>query len=1659
GGGSPLAALAVQYADYAAWQREWLRGEALERQLAYWRQQLGGDPPVLRLPVDRPRTSETNTAGSRQTVVLSEELMAPLRALGRQQGATLFMTLLAAFNLLLHRYTGEKDILVGTPVAGRNRAETEGLIGFFVNTLVLRTDLSGAPTFTELLGRVRESALGAYAHQDIPFEKLVEELEPERKLGSNPFFDVMINYAGVSPANSNTQGEQSGMNSRLTIGDLDLAEADTHIPLMLLVGDRGSEVVMQLNYQKALFTPARIASMLEQFTHLLEQVAESPDAPVASYSLRAAEGDDFLPDPTLALPAPPQPFVTEMIFGRAVENPDSAAISQSGREWTYEELADSARVLAQGLVADGLVPGDVVAVTGPRSFGLIASMLAAFASRGVLLTLDPALPVERRRVMLREAQAKYLLHVGRVRPEDEWLREEEALLCRDVDPLTGRAYEQESTDLIAAELLPLSQDDPAYVFFTSGTTGVPKGVLGRHKSLGHFIAWQRETFGVGPHDRAAQLTGLSFDVVLRDIFTPLAGGATLCLPEDLESTGPEQVLTWLEQERVTLMHSVPSLAQFWLANRPEGVTLRTLRCLFFAGEPLTDTLVRRWREAFPESGEIINLYGPTETTLAKFYGRVPAEPVPGVQPVSHALPQTQGLVLREGDRLCGVGEVGEIVVRTPFRSLGYVNAGDEDRGRFFKNPFRDDADDLLYRTGDRGRYRPDGALEILGRVDQQVKIRGIRIEPGEVESALRRHEGVRDAVVIAREETSGEKYLAAYVVPEEKRQRVVAGKKRYELPNGMAVAQLSKHESDYLYREVFQLQAYTRHGITISDGDIIMDVGANIGFFTLFAQQMAKNTQVYSFEPTPPTFEVLKTNISLYGSGVKVFNFGISDEDRKAEFSFFPGFSFLTGRYADPEIEREVVKSYVVSQRREEDDDLRAIEAEADEILEDRFRVETFTATLKTLSSVIEQEGIERIDLLKINVEKSELDVIKGISDEDWQKVRQIAMEVDVAENLTGILRLLDEKGFDYVVEQDVWLTDTPLCYVYAVPRSASASLIREQERGAHFRELPTFDTPYLSAGELKRFAAGQLPQALIPSAFVFLDKLPLTANGKIDRRALPDPEREGSEREGSYTAPRTPAEEVLAGIWADVLGVERVSVHDNFFELGGHSLLVTKAVFRVRTTFNVELPVRKVFEQPTVAGLARTIESLTQSGDGVVQLPPIEPAPRDRELPTSSGQELALAVAEREGRPSFYGRLLALSGPLDVSALERALNEVINRHESLRTTFEQVGGSNVQIVHSARPISLTPIDISGLTGDEQEEATLALSNELMQTPFDLSTGPLFRVILVRLNDSEHLLLYAILHIICDPWSLDILNREVSALYEAFSHGKPSLLEQLPIQYGDFAYWERNWMSGGARDEELSFWKRQLEGALTFLPLPTDHPRMEVQTFKGGSLRTQLPVELQQSLKALCRRESVTLYMASLAAFSVLLKGYTGREDILVGTGVGGRTRPEVENVIGQFVNLLAMRTRLDGDPTFRELLARVRETTLKSFAHQGMPFWELVKEFAADADPSRPPLVQVGFVAHHEEGEAIEPSTETVSSIYTIETNRAAFDVLVSLDDTPAGLFATFNYNTDLFEEATAQRMLGHFRELLVAAVEDPTQRISEMPTPAEDAIEELVV
>jgi amino acid adenylation domain-containing protein len=888
---SPLPELPLQYADFASWQRRRLGEREMAEHLAGWRERLAPPLPVLDLPTDRPRPAVQTFRGTSEVLILPPELANALRALGADQGATPFMLLLAGFALLLSRWSGQEDLIVGSPIAGRDRRELEPLIGIFLNMLPLRIDLSGDPDFRGLLGRVRDTALAAYAGQEVPVERILEEVQPGRDLSRSPLFQVLFNFLAFPHPDLDVPG--------LDIEAFPLREMPARFDFTIYAEEvRTGGISLDLVYNADLFDRATMAAFLTQLGHLLERAAAEPGIPVSRISLVTPEAAAVLPDPRAPLESGNwRGTVQERFAEQARRTPDLPAVIDSQGTWTYGELAERASRLAAGLRAEGIGPGDVVAIYAWRSAHLVQALLGVLEAGAAFLVLDPAHPAPRLRSILRQAQPRAWIGVA-PNPIPDDLAEALPPILLDPDGEGSPSPGGREGDGRGG------QGVRAYIAFTSGSTGESKGVVGPHGPLAHFCAWQAETFGLGPDDRFSLLSGLSHDPLLRDVFTPLGLGATLCIPNPDDLGSPARLAAWMARSRITVCHLTPAFGQILTEG---GTRLPDLRYAFSGGDVLTERDVARLRALAP-SVICVNFYGTTETPQAVAWfdaseaGGWPARRVP----VGRGIEGVQLLVLNSAGEVAAPGELGEVCVRTPHLSLGYL--GDErlTAERYIANPATGDPADRVYRTGDLGRYRADGAVDLAGRRDGQVQVRGFRVEPAEVEVALALHPAVREAAVL--------------------------------LHNGVLTA---------------------------------------------------------------------------------------------------------------------------------------------------------------------------------------------------W---------------LTGSSR----------------------------PRPA----------------------------ELRDFLRGLLPDPMIPEAFVWLERLPLTPNGKLDRRALPDPAREEPREEDRFEPPANPVEEGVAAIWSELLALGRVGRHDDFFELGGHSLLAARVVAALQERFGVDVPLRTLFEKPTVAGVARAVAEtrLEQAGASEVE-------------------------------------------------------------------------------------------------------------------------------------------------------------------------------------------------------------------------------------------------------------------------------------------------------------------------------------------------------------------------------------------------------------------------------------------------------------------------
>jgi amino acid adenylation domain-containing protein len=770
---SPMANLEIQYADFAQWQRLSLTERVLNREVEYWKEKLA-NLPVLELPCDHSRPPVQTHAGARISRVLPDDLSQEAAALCRKGEITLFMLMLATFKLLLYRYTGNPDVVVGSPVAGRNHSKVENLIGCFLNTLVLRTYVSGNLSFRQLLQRVKEVTLDSYSHQEVPFEKLLEELRPERDSSRTPFFQVffnMLNYRSVAL-------ELHGLEVEM----IELPEMWSKFDITLYVQERSGQIRLDIAYKTEVFSAGRISEMLEQLQHLLQQTVRNPDESIEEFSLVTPATRQVLPDPAAELNADWLGAVHELFHRHAEKNPHQIAVSDVHVEWNYRELDQMSDALADSLCGKGIRPGDVVAIYAHRSAPLVVSLLGVLKAGAAFLILDPAYPSSRLIDYLTIAKPKGLLQLEAAVPVPEQLErflQQSSCECRMMIGHSGSPnFDASLKEAFFNGVRPAAgPDDLAYISFTSGSSGKPKGVMGRHGSLTHFIPWMSEEFTLNAADRFSLLSALSHDPLHRDVFTPLMTGGRVCIAEPDALTTPGKAAEWMWKSGITVTNLTPAIGQIILeGGRGTSLLIESLRYAFFVGDILTRGDVAGFHRIAPNA-TFINLYGSTETQRAVSFLRVPAsmydETSAGhrakeVLSLGKGMKDVQLLVMNRRNKLAGIGETGEIYMRSPHLAIGYMDDPQLTQDKFLKSWFTDNPDDRLYRTGDMGRYLPNGTVESLGRADQQIKIRGFRIELGEIEATLRQHAMVRHAAVIAPEDEPGSRRIFGYVVLQQK---------------------------------------------------------------------------------------------------------------------------------------------------------------------------------------------------------------------------------------------------------------------------------------------------------------------------------------------------------------------------------------------------------------------------------------------------------------------------------------------------------------------------------------------------------------------------------------------------------------------------------------------------------------------------------------------------------------------------------------------------------------------------------------------------------------------------------------------------------------------------------------------------------------------------
>jgi amino acid adenylation domain-containing protein len=1413
--GNPLSLpkLPIQYVDFSWWEKQ-LPDNIFETQLNYWEKQLSGSLPKLELPSIN-RQIETNNIhscrGAKKSVLLSTQLSQALKTLSQQQNVTLFMLLLAAFKVLLSRYTNLSDILVGSPIANRSRPELERIIGIFLNTLVLRSDLSGNPSFSELLQQVKQVALEAYAHQDLPFEKLVARLHPERNISQSPLFQVMFILYNLPTANLELPGlnvEEVAINNGMALFDLTLEIRES---------DRGLDVCFEYNCDR--FGVDEIQRLLKHYQTILENVVVNPDLHLSQIEmLTAVERQELLVEfNDNSRDYPVTQTIHRLFAAQVAKTPFKIAVVDGNTQLIYQELNTKANQIGRLLHNLGLQPGEFVSIWQERSVNFAIAILAVLKAGGVYVPVDSSYPPERIAYILANSESNFLL-CDRFCLEDsasvlENCPQLKHIICVDecaqtikigADRIsqiyTPQNFQELPTDNLELDL-EITGIDPAYMIYTSGSTGVPKGTIIRHSGAINHIYAQYDALNLTSDLTFLQSAPASSDISVWQFLAPiLIGGKTVIIGTETVCN-PQELFQTIQDYKITLVELVPvvlkSLLNYLSNLSIEARKLSCLQWMMVTGETVSVDLINSWLKLY-HNIPIVNAYGPSEASddITQAIIKKPLAEDRSNVSIGKPLANLNIYILNNNLQLLPIGVPGEICVSGYGVGLGYWRNEEKTKASFIPNPFPETAKplpglevDLLYKTGDLGRWLPtlkdtaescelvprsksfrasryaeryplgqthNGSIEYLGRIDNQIKIRGFRIELGEIEAVIAKHPLIQDCIVSDREDSLGDKRLVAY---------------------------------------------------------------------------------------------------------------------------------------------------YIAAQK--------------------------------------------------------------------------------------------------------------------------------------------------LASKQLRDYLKSKLPDYMIPAAWVQLDAFPLTPNGKCDRQALPIPDL--TLNITNYIAPHTATEEILANIWQEVLNLEQVGIEDNFFELGGHSLLATQVVSKIRKSLAVELPLNYLFEYPTVAELANQLESVASAA-----IPPIEPVNRDRELPLSFAQQRLWFLAQLEPNSPAYNSssILELEGKLNFNAFSDSINEIVGRHEVLRTSFAIVDDQPRQKIAAELKINLEIVDLQDFSFKEQKEEVKRLARAYNEQVFDLTQPPLFRLTLLRLGTNKHLLLIVMHHIISDAWSTGVFIQELSQLYTAFVSDRSNPLPKLPIQYADFAVWQRQLLQGEFLESQLTYWQGQLN-QLPVLNLPTFRPRAEVTTNFSAKETFVIPADLSQAVNLLSRQAGVSLFMTMLAVLQVLLQRYTSQDDIVVGTDVANRNRSEIEPLIGFFINLLVLRTDLSGNPSFTELLQRVRRVTLGAYAHQDLPFDRLVKALQPQRHLSHtPPLFQILLVLQNAHLPTFELPGLSLKMM-EVEATTTRFDLALFLKETETGIEGEWQYNADLFAKTTINNLSTHFQNLLHSVTETPDARLNTLQMLSDAEIE----
>ena len=1182
--GEQIRANVLQYVDFSEWQNERLESEGEEEKLAheFWRQQMSKLTNV-RLPGE----SVPSSVVSSEPQILSLEVDAAVASrvwrLAETLGVTPSIVLLAGWQNLLWRLTSEAHITVWTAFDGRNHSVLKAALGPLTKYQPINCHFTEMDSFRHLVRRVNKSCSEAYTRQEFYRSEGVYQSSPP--IG----FEYM-----EWPANEQVAGTGFALSHLYCEADL--------FKLKLSCIRDDDALRLEFAYMPEIYRREDVQTISGEFVTLLRNALEQAETPIIRLEVLTQQERRLLLSEwnTTAVEFKKADCIKDVFEEQARQTPEAIAVVYRDQQMTYAALNARANQLAHYLQSLGVGPEVLVGIYMERSLEMLVGLLGILKAGGAYLPLDPTLPAQRLAVMLGDARVPVVLtQWSLVSGLDQSNRR---LICLDVE---SEAIDVQSTSDFNVEV---NADNLAYAIYTSGSTGKPKGVMIEQRSvLNLSAALHRAIYSHHrPHLRVSVNAPLIFDASVKQI-VQLLRGHTLCIIPDEVRFDTRALLSYVADQKIDVLDCTPSQLRSLLEVRRAGTLHKFPPVVLVGGEAVNTKL---WRQMADDRKTIFyNVYGPTECTVDATVCRVRTElEVPAI---GKPLANVQAYVLDTQMQPVPMGVAGELYVGGAGLARGYLNRPELTAEKFLAHPFANTRGARLYKSGDRARHLSSGDIEFLGRIDNQIKVRGHRVELEEIEAVLNEHPAVLESGVVMHSEGENIARLAAYVVPKRKRAPSLEGHDHYALPDNLIIGHLNRNETEYLYDEIFIKKTYLRHGVRLPSDACVFDVGANIGMFTLFVARQYPDARVYAFEPIKAIFDCLQLNCELYGQDVKAFAHGLSDDEKRESFSYYPRYAMMSvqSSYANPTGDKEVIRRFLDNRRQNGLMGAETLLANTDELLAERFDEELAECRLRRLSDVIREQEVARIDLLKIDVQRAEVDVLRGIAEDDWIKIKQVVMEVHdeggwVNEGrVKEISSMLEARGFRVVAEQDDLLRQTDRWNLYAIAKDyalAKDYVIASQAPAVaktNWYEDKGKKVPPLVIDELRRYLKKRLPEYMLPSAYSVLRTLPRTRRGKIDRAAL-SALKDSLRTESNYVAPQNEAERTIASIWQEVLKVRKVSVEEKFFDAGGNSLLMVEICSRISAEFVREVRLIEVFKYPTIRALARYLNEEQTEND-----------------------------------------------------------------------------------------------------------------------------------------------------------------------------------------------------------------------------------------------------------------------------------------------------------------------------------------------------------------------------------------------------------------------------------------------------------------------------